>query len=230
MSLLLSSVSGIFLFGSTARGDPDDSSDVDVLVVYESPLPPGLRAELQQAIFALFGERVAVAEYSVARVQEMFDDGHLFAWHLFKEATPIVVPGWTTNTNFVFNRPQLYRDGQKDAERFVGLMKSISLELHVDPGSLIYEAGLIYLSLRNIAMSLSFEELGTPDFSRFSPYNLSTRLRLPFPTSRPNYAKLIAARHASQRGHAAPTISKCELLDIAASSIEWSQHLLRRSK
>src|SRR3546814_18957257 len=86
MSPLPSNVVSIRLFGSMARGDYDDLSDVDVLVVVEDrsgKVPEeAVRAHLSPTIC----HPPTISWYGRKRLSTMFAEGHLFAWHLFHQS------------------------------------------------------------------------------------------------------------------------------------------------
>lgn len=219
----------IFLFGSASRGDPDAASDIDVIAIYSSEVDDNRRNEILSALVRRFGDRVALAEYSRIRIEEMFHQGHLFAWHLFLEAKRLSIEGLETDLSYSFPLPSLYTAGKEDALRFVVLLRSIQRELGEGGAcSEIHEAGLVYLSLRNIAMSLSYQCCAQPDFTRYSPYALSTALGITPPCKRIVYDALIKARHSSQRGLPAPSISVEDLIATVAQCLRWAELVLER--
>jgi predicted nucleotidyltransferase len=217
---------GVYLFGSRARGDADTSSDTDVLIVYAESPAENQRTILQQQISNELREDVTFAEYSIRRLQKMFDEGHLFAWHLFQEAIPIQSSVLTPKEVMGFWRPAPYRNGRTDASHFTDLIRSIGNEITGAPASLVHEAGLTYLALRNIAMSMSATFLPRVDFTRLSPISLSTSLAIEPPCSIADYEMLIAARHASQRGTAAPAVDAAQLTRIVERSTLWADRVI----
>jgi predicted nucleotidyltransferase len=214
---------GAYLFGSMARGDHDDSSDVDVLAVYREDSNSNQREKFRRLIKTELGTSVAIAEYSEHRLDEMFQQGHLFTWHLFQEATPLKTAYLRPEAMLVFRRPARYQTSLIDARRFINLLISIRDEIASSPGSLVHEAGLIYLALRNIAMSMSAKHLPNVDFTRHSPFSLSTELGIDAPCAYLDYLRLISARHASQRGTYAPTMDCNELIKLLDQSLTWAE-------
>jgi predicted nucleotidyltransferase len=214
----------VFLFGSGARGDPDEASDIDVVAIYSAEPDANSRSEMYIKLVRHFGNPVALAEYSRARIAEMFQQGHLFAWHLFLEAKRLSFEGLHPELDYNFPVPAPYTSGIEDALRFSELLHSIYKEVNnEDACSEVHEAGLTYLSLRNIAMSLSYSCCMRPDFTRYSPYNLSDALGISPPVGRPIYDALIKARHSSQRGLLAPTISRENLTATLNQCLDWAE-------
>lgn len=219
----------LFLFGSDARGDLDEASDIDVLAIYPCEVQEDFRNLVRLTLSGNLGARVALAEYSRARIEEMFQEGHLFAWHLFLEAKRLPIAELEVDCSYSFPSPTPYTAGEGDALRFMTLLRSVSARLAEERiGSEIHEAGLIYLSLRNIAMSLSYSCSPQPDFSRYSPYSLSTALGIRFPCEKLIYDALVKARHSSQRGMPAPSIAVEELKMTVMQCCNWAELALEK--
>jgi hypothetical protein len=70
----------LFLYGSHARGDSQETSDIDVLQVTPTHTPP----------YSV--ERVNVTCYTFEQLLRLARRGSLFARHLIEEATPIADP------------------------------------------------------------------------------------------------------------------------------------------
>jgi hypothetical protein len=224
----MSALAGLYLFGSASRGDSDASSDLDILAVYDGQPDDVLRERVLNSVCAKLGNRVTLAEYSIDRLATIFSSGHLFAWHLYQEAKPVQISG-LSQQSFLFGLPAPYIAGIKDATRFVDLLSSVSNEVQDKSCSLVHEAGLAYLALRNIAMSLSFELHKRADFTRYSPLNVSTSLAIRPPCSTIDFEMLVAARHASQRGFLPPAIDGGNFRYVINHSLEWASTVLEKA-
>ena len=225
----MSALTGLYLFGSAARGDSDASSDLDVLAIYDEQPDAALRKSVLNSVCTKFGGRVTLAEYSTARLATMFDNGHLFAWHLYQEAKPVQVSGLISQQPSLFGPPAPYVAGIEDASRFVGLLSSVVNEVQNESCSLVHEAGLVYLALRNIAMSLSIKLQKRADFTRHSPLNVSASLSIRPPCSATDFEVLVAARHASQRGFSPPAIDGRNFRYVINHSLEWASKVLEKA-
>jgi predicted nucleotidyltransferase len=213
-----------FLFGSAARGDTDSASDLDVLAVYTRETSVEFRDGVNVAVRRQYGDRTALAEYSVERIREMFAQGHLFAWHLYFEAKRIypLIEGVTGN--YSFQKPMPYVDGHQDAQRFQDLLRSIELEITTSTaGSEVHEAGLTYLAIRNIAMALSYTCCPRPDFTRYAPFTVSEALGIAPPCNRSTYDLMTRARHSSQRGLSGPTITSWQVEHTVSECLGWAE-------
>ncbi|HEV7694453.1 MAG TPA: nucleotidyltransferase domain-containing protein [Hyphomonadaceae bacterium] len=191
---------GAYYFGSVGRGDHDDRSDLDILAVVQD----GKGLVPQRKVLELLPTerlemRPSISWYGKKRLAEMFKNGELFAWHLFRETLPI----WQTEPVMqILGRPSQYRDGLKDVRSFRTVMSEIPAQIRRNKFNAIYEAGLVYVCVRNIAMSASWYLCERPDFSRYSAFRLGPTLACPISVEEFDVA--MACRMAGQRGQSLP--------------------------
>jgi hypothetical protein len=125
----------------------------------------------------------------------MFKNGELFAWHLYAETIPIFEQRPFLSS---LGRPNPYTDGVQDVQSFHKILKGIPDQVNENQYNAIYETGLIYVCVRNIAMAASWALCDKPDFSRYSPFHL--RYVRESPISLDSYEITMACRMAAQRG------------------------------
>lgn len=214
-----------YLFGSLTRGDADEASDTDVLVVYESQPSAADRERVKSLVGCCLNQDCAFAEYTRDRLVTMFEEGHLFAWHLYQEARALKVSGLESK-NINFPKPSRYQNAVLDSRNFLELLRSCLMAVQSETPSLIYEAGLAYVALRNIGMSLSAELLPKPVFDRWAPFTVAKATASTLPCSPEIYELMVAARHASQRGAASPVIDPLLLQASLVQACNWSEHML----
>jgi len=214
---------GTYIFGSVGRGQQDAMSDLDILAVVENG---GGRVADGAVVATVTAEfkclKPSIAWYGGNRLRKMFEDGELFAWHLFNETIPIFDPKGFLEK---LGRPSEYREYIPDMLSFRKVITGIPLQLALNESNAVYEAGLFYVCLRNIAMSASWVLCSAPDFSRYSPFNLSGFRVCPISIS--DYERTMACRLAGQRGQLPPTgIDRTFVLSAFNSVYPWIQDLL----
>jgi hypothetical protein len=211
-----------YIFGSVGRSDHDDLSDLDVLAIVRNGTGKVDNAVVISMIpNDLRKMKVSISWYGGDRLREMFRNGELFAWHLYKEAIPLSDPN-----NFIKNLgpPSDYRDARVDIASFQKVMRGIPAQLSNNRNNAIYEAGLIYVCLRNIAMAASSDLCNAPDFSRYSPFRLP-QVR-PCPISIEEYEALMNCRMAGQRGIRPPeNVNEATVINIFERLSPWVEEL-----
>jgi hypothetical protein len=200
----------IYVFGSMTRGEVSSSSDADVLVIQDNSesgsFPPSWSV------------------YSKKTIEAYFAAGRLFAWHLHLEAVR-VYPRSGSGFLADLGEPAPYSSVAEDLADLRFLLENSILELQNDSPSPIYELGLAYTAIRDIAMAASWSMLAKPSFSRYVPYELPVRC----PLSQAVYETAMRARHASTRGTAEPRDYALAAKHLKAAPIlEWAE--LVRSK
>ena len=201
----------IYIFGSVVRGEVSGTSDIDVLVIPTSEpvsfaYPPSWSVYQQETIAAYFRE------------------GRLFAWHLHLESRCVYSAG-PSNWLQSLGRPAPYLTAREDVSNLSSLLSDSLAQLRKGTDSAIYELGICYTALRDIAMAASWQALGAPSFSRYAPY----RLPKPIPLDLAVYESAMLARHFSTRGGPRPgSIESTAAAVLDAQLIGWA-HTLRDS-
>lgn len=169
---------------------------------------------------AFRGVAPSVSWYGRQRLGSMFLAGELFCWHLHLEARVLYGPPLSR----LFSGPAPYEMAARDVKSFLDTLRKSPHCISDLYSSSIYECGVIYVCVRNIAMSASWHLLSKPDFSRYSPFRLPTGLGVPMPIA--EYETLMACRLAGQRGHDSPgEIANDFTLKCAMSAIEWAERV-----
>lgn len=213
---------GVYVFGSVARGERDERSDLDLLAVVEDG--KGKVDEREVLAFVPTDCRElepSISWYGRKRMRQMFANGELFAWHLHGEAKPIFELEPILNS---FGQPSRYVGAIEDIASFRKVLSGIPEQIRVAPDNASYELGLVYVCLRNICMSASAVLNAKPDFSRYSPFNLRGFRRAPLTIE--EYDIAMACRMAGQRGMAPPSGSDLPSVNSIFGRIEpWVSDL-----
>lgn len=194
-----------YIFGSMTRGEVSSSSDADVLVIQDNLEPESFPPSW--------------SVYSKKTIETYFATGRLFAWHLHLEAVRIY-PRSGSGFLALLGEPAPYSSLAEDLADLRLLLENSMVELRNDSPSPIYELGLAYTAIRDIAMAASWSMLAKPSFSRYAPYELPVRCPLPLAV----YETAMRARHASTRGTAEPSEYDLAANHLKASPIlEWAE-------
>lgn len=213
-------------FGSIVRADADAVSDVDVLCVVEDKSVADLSGVHLYLDKELVGDReLDISVYGKDRISEMFQEGHLFAWHIYKESQPInVFDGFIS----ALGEPSCYGGAVQDIASLMKVLREAQLAIVTSDSTLVYEVGLLYVVARNIGISASWYSDNGLDFSRFAPYSLvlnGKNLRLDLPQQ--VYGMLCACRHASVRGSVPPELQKQDVITWFQVVERWSNSVLK---
>jgi len=201
----------IYIFGSITRGEVSSTSDADILVIKDDSetdsFPPSWSV------------------YSEKTIEAYFADGRLFAWHLHLEAVRVYP---RSGSGFIANlgEPAPYTSAAKDLADLRFILENSVLELQNSTPSPIYELGLAYTAIRDIAMAASWSMLAKPSFSRYAPYEIPVRC----PLILSYYETAMLARHASTRGTAEPREYDLAAKHLKATPIlEWVETVRRKT-
>lgn len=199
----------IYVFGSVVRGEISRTSDIDVLVIPTG----GSRADYP----------ASWSVYSPETIESYFRAGRLFAWHLYLEAQRIYP---LEGASFLeeLGKPAPYESAQSDITDLETILMDALLEIRSGTNSLVYELGIAYTAIRDIAMSASWTLLEKPDFSRYTPFALPVVCPLPIEA----YRGAMLARHTATRGTAYPfnpQVIAAQL--IAAPILDWVSDVRR---
>lgn len=191
----IENVNSIRIFGSNARGDSTTYSDYDVLVVLKKSQIVTL--DLEVKIKSLFDREISISWYSESRIKTMFEVGHLFAWHLYQESIP------TLKNDFIeqLGKPNEYKFAEQDINSLLDILKPIQKSVIACPRNLIYEAGLLYVCIRNIAIS------ALPIIHKQYLFGTNVPYKLNLQMDRSKYELLLHARYASTRALVKPDLN-----------------------
>ncbi|MFM9859680.1 hypothetical protein RUR49_14485 [Pseudoxanthobacter sp. M-2] len=193
-------------------------SDLDVLAVVKSGTS---KIDKEIVISYLPAEYLpmplSISWYGENRIRNMYLNGELFAWHIFYE-TILLYDAYHFLESL--GRPEKYKSCIQDVRSFRAIFDNVASQVTSMPYNSIYEAGIIYSCVRNIAMSASWYLCARPNFSRYSPFDL--QLESPCPISREEYILAMKCRMSSQRGDAPPPgVDADFVLKIASVLPAW---------
>lgn len=181
----------IYLFGSTARCENDEISDLDVLIVYE-----GKKQNLDiDNFFSKFNKKPSISTYKVSAMKQYFDIGHLFAWHLFFEAKFV-----ESNTEIdiikKMGKPKEYNNFKHDVTDFREAFNDIRKSVNSGNYEILFESATFYTFLRNVFL---FYLLKVEGKMFFSPNEVYKR-EYPVPVSQENFNLYRLIKHMKFEG------------------------------
>lgn len=204
----------IYAFGSVCRGDVSIDSDVDLLAIVDNE-----QSRFDPNIYSI---------YSYGRVEELWDEGNPFAWHLSLESRLIFPPNDGDYLKSL-GSPRPYSRCVTDCEKFLALFREGYKSVAGRTPSTVFDLSTIFLSIRNLATCFSLGVTTQPDFSRDSALRLGARsLRL----SPDSYRILERARMLCTRA-LGRNITDDEVRTTIHELIEvedWMNDLIREAK
>ncbi|CAO3451808.1 hypothetical protein [Azospirillum argentinense] len=221
-----SSIRAIRLFGSTARGDSDAMSDVDVLVILANHAAKKDIVDVEIELRNLYGGKISISWYGEHKYRSMHSEGHLFCWHIFLESKRSMAASDIVDE---LGTPRPYMSALQDIEAFIDILEGCRSSVRTCEKNATYESGVIYTCARNIAMYGSWMS-GKVTFSRLSPYILQELSGIRFPLSRMEYEQFARAR-ISLRAEVEPFIIKQSHAITAQSLVfDWAMRVIRWGK
>lgn len=205
----------VYIFGSFVRGDNNLHSDIDILIISNSK-EDEIEENIKNLFFKNNKEKLSFSYYSLETLKKYFDTGDLFSWHLSSESK--LLGGEDVIRKF--GQPSNYKFFKRDIIPLIKLFRTINSSLLDKDSSLCYEAGLIYLCIRNIGHSLSWFNSSGPDFRKNSSLNLMNKIFF-LPIAEADLSYLMNARVASTRANVEFCPDKCRLLLIFQSLSSW---------
>lgn len=182
----------VWLYGSSARGDWDSSSDVDLLVVGDGAV------DLQQ-LHLPSRDCISLARYAWPEIEQMAAYGSLFLHHVRLEGRPLV-EGRHRRLQSTLASLGSYRRAEQELGCFRRVLADVEESLHGDH-SPDFELAVVATAARH-AVILGCYLMGEPDFGRRTAFQrLLPRLGYP-PEFVDEVVGLYAYRQAENAGRA----------------------------
>jgi len=147
----------IYAFGSICRGEVDSLSDIDMLAIVNGQ-----------------DDRFSPKDYSIysyARLDELWEQGNPFAWHLFLESKLIYSPDGSDYLRNI-GEPSAYKTGLNDCKKFLEIFLSAKKSIEGSDLTEVFDLSSVFLAIRNFATCYSLYSGVKPDFSRNSARNI----------------------------------------------------------
>ncbi|MEH2513423.1 putative nucleotidyltransferase [Nitrobacteraceae bacterium AZCC 1564] len=204
----------IYAFGSVCRGDVSLTSDIDLLAIVD-----GHDGRFNADDYSI---------YSYQRIQQIWDEGNPFAWHLASESRLLFASDQADYLKSL-NEPRRYKKAAEDCERFFSLFIEAKGSLETNTATLAFDLSMVFLAIRNFATCFSLGCLQTPDFSRKSAIRIG---RYSLPIEQKAFDTLERARILCTRGIGLPiNAHEASFVIERFPNIEsWMDRLLKEVK
>ena len=196
---LLNQVIAIYLYGSAARGDTDNQSDVDLFFAIQD-CSDDYYVSFKRNLTSYFNcNEVEVSIYQQKMIFEMFTKGSYFLWHLKQEGVQLYKSStWMSN---LLNTLPVYKGTFDDFREYRQVLGDIEESISLDLSTVNYELSTLAILIRNTCIGLCYIN-GVKSFSRRSPiiWCLETYSgKIPFTIE--EFDVLYYYRIAQTRGH-----------------------------
>lgn len=174
-------VEEIYLFGSVARGDEDEYSDIDILIVIDDCTEDEYID--WKNIFSNYLDIPVswISLYRHSKILRMYEFGSYFLWHIKKEGK-IIYSRSNEMPSLLLTLPR-YNNTENDLEEYSEILSDIKCELNDEYICVEYELAVLASLVRNTCIAISYldERL---DFGRnsavmycFSKYKINISLK-----------------------------------------------------
>lgn len=200
----------IYAFGSICRGEVTPESDIDLLAIVD-----GVDERFDPNIYSI---------YSKKRLNELWQNGNPFAWHLSIESKLLFSENGNDYIHSLGN-PNKYESSLSDCNKFYQLFEDAKRSFFTKKSTVIFDLSTMFLGIRNFSTCFSLGITNKPDFSRNSALHLGDRS---VPVTKEAYNILARARILCTRGQG--RVITDEEVQLAANELPaislWMERLL----
>jgi predicted nucleotidyltransferase len=170
--------SSVWVYGSTARGDGDERSDVDILIAGDGRWwRDAVAADAEVTRLVREGRQLSPMHFSWSEIEAMCAYGSLFLHHVRLHGRPLSRADDDPLCSLLDELPP-YRRAVQEIEAFAIVLHDVAAALAADH-SPTFELAVIATALRHAFILGCYVE-GDPDFGRTTPFDrLARQLDMP---------------------------------------------------
>ncbi|MCX7572028.1 nucleotidyltransferase domain-containing protein [Tumebacillus sp. DT12] len=200
---LATDIEAICLFGSVARGDNDENSDIDLLIVVEDCDEQSLIDYKAKIIEELNVPYHWVSLYRKSSIIDMHRYGSYFLWHVKTEGKILFSKNGFLEKVFTDLPP--YNKTRENLTDYLEVCRDIESSLERDSLTLGYDLSILASIARNTCIAISYL-FGELDFGRITCVEKCLKfLGAQFPFSLGEYEELYKYRIMETRGYGVVT-------------------------
>lgn len=155
----------IYLFGSFARGDQDQYSDIDILIVIDNCTENEYICYKDSFARILKVPVSWLSVYRIDKIKKMYNSGSYFLWHIKKEGK-VIYSRDNELASLLLTLPQ-YTNVESDLKEYSEILSDIKSELDNEYISIDYELAVLASLVRNTCIAIAYLD-GKLDFGRNS--------------------------------------------------------------
>lgn len=150
----IENVEEIYLFGSVARGDDDEYSDVDILIIINECTDDEYIEYKEQFANILEVPLDWISLYKESKIRKMYDNGSYFLWHIKKEGIRLFSRCNKLN-NLLKTLPK-YKGIKEDLEQYLEILNDVKKELESEDICVNYELAVLASLVRNTCIAIAY--------------------------------------------------------------------------
>lgn len=155
----------VYLFGSFARGDQDQYSDIDILIVIDD-CTESEYINYKDSFAQILNIPVSwLSVYRIDKIKKMYNYGSYFLWHIKKEGK--VIYSRNNELATLLSTLPRYANVESDLKEYSEILSDINGELDNEYISIDYELAVLASLVRNTCIAIAYLN-GKLDFGRNS--------------------------------------------------------------
>lgn len=191
------SIESVCLFGSTARGDNDSISDIDIFILIDDCDEQVFIEKKIKIIDQLNIPSEWVSLYRKSTIKDMHKYGSYFLWHIKLEG--IILYSRSGFLESIFKNLPRYRKVEEDLKEYLAICQDIKKSIQKDTSTLHYELSVLASLVRNTCIAIAFLH-NRISFGRVSVVEVCKNIMgMEFPFSVEEYEELYKFRIAYNR-------------------------------